>query len=196
MATNPGIDYGRGLTNIDTETGIRYGVISQNEVLQAWADSSEAIYPWTCGYCGNDLTSEPWEYPAHCDHCNRELTEDDFDMQEPAGFEYNQDGYICHQSADDTDIFVIKSPYYTYAQFCSPCAPGAGYLMNPFRFNVFDGYGENKPLLSFPHTSKTYKQAAENAGYPKVYCFDASWFDDNKAPYPVFSVETGEIVNP
>jgi hypothetical protein len=50
----PNIDYGNGQTNIDPETGIRFGVISQNEVLQAWADSSEADYgDPTCGECGN-----------------------------------------------------------------------------------------------------------------------------------------------
>lgn len=51
---NIGIDYGLGTTNIDLETGIRYGVISQNEVLQAWADDAEADYgDPTCGHCGN-----------------------------------------------------------------------------------------------------------------------------------------------
>ena len=186
-----GIDYGLGKINIDENTGIRYGVIHQNEVLQSWADSSEAIYPWTCGYCGNDLTSEPWEYPAHCDHCNRELTEDDFDMQEPAGFEYNQDGYVCSQSADDTDIFIIKSPFYTYAGYCSPCAPGAGYLMNWYKINK---NLTEKDLNNIPAIWEQYKNSAEHAGFPKVYCLHHDFFDNGKAPYPVFSVETGELI--
>jgi hypothetical protein len=112
------------------------------------------------------------------------LTEDDFDMQEPAGFEYNQNGYVCSQNQDDPDIFIIKSPFYTYAGYCSPCAPGAGYLM--------DWYKPGKDTVANDY----YKQYAENAGFPKVYCFDKSWFEDGKAPYPVFSVETGELVNP
>lgn len=37
---NVGIDHGLGTTNADHSTGIHYGVISQNEVLQAWADNS------------------------------------------------------------------------------------------------------------------------------------------------------------
>src|SRR5262245_47880068 len=50
-----GIDYGMGATNIDKDNGIRYGVIPQHEVLQAWCDSSEADYgPPTCGKCGNE----------------------------------------------------------------------------------------------------------------------------------------------
>jgi hypothetical protein len=99
-----GIDYGRGLTNIDKDTGIRYGVIHNGEVLQAWCDSSEAVFP------------------------------DDYDEEEicdgPLDYAYEKDGYKCFQFADDTDIFIEKSPYYTYCGFCSPCAPGAGYLMD------------------------------------------------------------------
>ena len=40
-----GIDWGRGLTNIDHETGIRFRVTSLYEVSQAWGDDSEPIYP-------------------------------------------------------------------------------------------------------------------------------------------------------
>lgn len=50
-----GIDYGMGATNIDNATGIRYGVIHQNEVCQAWCDSSEADYGKPhCPKCGNE----------------------------------------------------------------------------------------------------------------------------------------------
>ena len=45
MATNKGIDYGLGKTNIDPKTNIRYGVICQNDVGQAWYDSCEPVYP-------------------------------------------------------------------------------------------------------------------------------------------------------
>jgi hypothetical protein len=134
MESNAGIDYGRGLTNIDTETGIRYGVISQNEVLQAWADSSEPDY---------------WD------------VEDEF--AEPLSYTLDDGEYkaIC---GDDGDIFIIKSPFYTLCRFCSPCAPGAGYLMNPDDDGI------------------------------KAYCFGRDWFDDEQAPYKVFSVETGKEV--
>ena len=58
-----GIDYGMGTTNIDKETGIRYGVIPQNAVLQAWADSSEADYGKPhCPKCENEAV-EPDEAP-------------------------------------------------------------------------------------------------------------------------------------
>jgi hypothetical protein len=140
-----GIDYGRGLVNIDNTTGIRYGVISQLEILQSWADSSEPIYPE-----------------------NPECSEEDCDdFLDPMGFEYCAEGYEAN-CGEDGDIFIIKSPFFTYAQFCSPCAPGACYLLN------------------------TVEEDLNN----RAYCFDHSWFENGKAPYPVYSVETGKLVLP
>jgi hypothetical protein len=50
------IDYGIGLANIDHATGIRYGVIPQYDVLQAWADSAEPEYGQPlCPKCSTDL---------------------------------------------------------------------------------------------------------------------------------------------
>lgn len=43
-------------------------------------------------------------------------------------FFFDKDGYEATQSADDSDIFITKSPYYTFTGLCSPCAPGAGDL--------------------------------------------------------------------
>ncbi len=74
--------------------------------------------------------------------------------------------YKATQSGDDSDIFILKSPYYTRAQFCSPCAPGACYLTNPCE----DG--------------------------ERAYCFGHDWFDDGKAPYPVFLVADDSEVLP
>jgi hypothetical protein len=174
---NTGIDYGNGLTNIDHETEIRYGVIHQGEVLQAWADSSEAKYP--CEDCERNEDNEG------CDDC--------MDC-EPLESTFNSEGYKCQQSADDPDIFILKSPFFTYCQFCSPCAPGAGYLMNWYKFPSFMK-GEFIDA-SAPYASHAYKENAENAGYIRAYCFGYDWYENNKAPYPVFSVETGKLVNP
>ena len=159
---NQGIDYGNGLTNIDHETGIRYGVISIHEVTQAWCDSSEAFYVYHCPYCGNEL--KKGMDAKRCPFCYKRIDPDyDFDCLEPSSFCYKDDGYICKQTQDDTDIFIIKSPYFTYCQYCSPCAPGAGYIMS----TVKDGV--------------------------KAYCFGHDWFDDSKAPYPVYNVKTGKL---
>ncbi len=165
-----GIDYGKlANSNRDMETGIRYGVINQNEVGQAWFDSSEAVYINHCPSCGEEIDQDLQDQidskeETFCPNCNEELDQDSFDFEEPQGFVYNQDGYVCEQSADDTDIFVTKSPYFTYCQFCSPCAPGAGYLMNPIKDGI------------------------------KTYCFDFSWFEDYNPPYPVYDVKTGKQI--
>lgn len=137
---NKGIDYSMGMANVNHETGIHYGVIHQGEVIEAWADSSEPVYP-------------------DCD-C------EDFCECEAQAFEYDKGGYKVFQSGDDCDIFITESPYYTTCQFCSPCAPGAGYIMN----TVKDGV--------------------------KAYCFGHDWFENGKAPYPVYDVKTGKRVKP
>jgi hypothetical protein len=126
---NNGIDYGGGITNIDAKTGIRYGVISIHEVTQAWCDSAEPVCEVYCPHCGNYM---PKGFDAkRCGSCYKKIEDGDLDGIEPNGWEYVGDGYILYQSQDDPDIFVIKSPFYTLCSFCSPCAPGAGYLMTP-----------------------------------------------------------------
>src|SRR5690606_21275898 len=40
---------------------------------------------------------------------------------------YEKDGYKI-TGCLDFDLFVLNSPYFTFAQFCSPCVPGAGNL--------------------------------------------------------------------
>ena len=159
-----GIDYGNGLTNIDQKTGIRYGVINQHEVLQVWADSSEAFYIYHCPHCGSGPLKKGQD-AKRCPSCYKSIDPDnDFDCMEPSSFYYREDGYLCEQGNDDMDIFIIKSPYFTYCQYCSPCAPGAGYLMWPDKDGV------------------------------KAYCFGHDWFEDEKAPYPVYDVKTGELI--
>lgn len=142
-----GIDYGNGKTNRNVETGIRFGVINQNRVLQAWADSS---------------------VPKYYDGDGNEVEEvGDFD--EPTLYEYEEEGYKAFAN-DDGDIFITESPYFTYAQFCSPCAPGACYLVNPI------------------------PERNENN---KCYCFGKDWFEsEEEIPHPIYSVETGELVFP
>lgn len=134
-----GIDYSLGMANIDRETGIHVGVIPANEIGQAWYESSEGLYG-----DGDDIDEDA----------------------EPISFVYEQEGYALEQGYDDTDVWIYDSPYFTHAQYCSPCAPGAGYLLNPCPTG------------------------------PKTYCLGHDWFESGKAPYPVYSVETGEEVLP
>jgi len=199
MTTYKGVDYGMGKTNIG-EKGIRFGVINQNEVGQAWFEQAEADYgPPTCPKCGNEAIiletisreSDPpgsWVsfetvIPKHmenwkeenrgcieyaCEHCEYLFSSDDAFGDEPLAFSYTGSIYKIHQSGNDTDLFIEKSPFFTYAQFCSPCAPGAVYLMNP---------------LDEPDQNN------------KGYCLGHDWFESGKAPYKVFNVETGEEVS-
>jgi hypothetical protein len=138
--TGSGIDYGMGLTNVDLKNGIRYGVISQNEVLQVWADSSEPYYGEEEG----------------------EL-EESGDCVEALSYEYNGEGYKA-SCGDDGDIFILLSPYYTTCAFCSPCAPGAGYIMDTRKEGI------------------------------RAYCFGHDWFEEGKAPYPVYDAKTDKLV--
>ena len=160
------IDYGMGITNINPKTGIRYGIINQNEIGQHWFDDSEANYKYECSNCGSDIEEELLS--DECPHCGKEFDHDEWDMFEPVSFSYDSEGYKMEQLGDDTDIFVFESKYYTYAQFCSPCAPGAGHLMNPLKDKIEAN---------------------------KTYCLGHEWFE-GKAPYKVYSVETGRRIFP
>lgn len=166
MSANIGIDYGMGKTNIDTRTGIRYGVIHQHEVLQAWCDSSEPDYGKPhCPKCGNEVIDSNGNKDYRCKKCRQFYWSDQVYGDEALGHTLDDGEYKA--TADSYgDIFILSSPYYTLCEYCSPCAPGAGYIMNSVEHGV------------------------------KAYCFGHDWFDDQQAPYPVYSVATNELVEP
>lgn len=187
-----GIDYGRGMSNIDHETGIRYGVIHHREVGEAWYEESEANYgDPECPGCGGkcieydedkhgdyeDKTGMKVSYGCldyACEECKASFDIGDVMPEEPYSFSYDKDGYQAEQGYDDFDIFIMKAPYYTYCQYCSPCAPGAGYVMNWIK-------KPDDPVGIMP---------------PKGYCFGHTWFEGGKAPYPVYRVSDGSLVEP
>ena len=165
---NAGIDYGRGETNIDPNTGIRFGVISQHS-LSPYLIGEEFQPEYgepACPSCGNKA-EEGDEADFQCLDCNQSFYSDEAYGDEPNGWSYGRNGYEA--SLDSTgDVWLFKSPYFTWAQFCSPCAPGAGHLDNPL-------------------------DEREGA---KTYCWGHAEFEGDKAPYPVYSVETGKEVLP
>lgn len=185
-----GIDYASGTgSNQDSKTGIRYGVISQNSISGDALNDMEPYYGEPhCPVCGNDATFvdslstteaiEQWENYSKrgCDDyacltCEHFLDSSEVFSDEALGFSYEQDGYKLSNCLD-WDIFVLCSPYYTYAQFCSPCVPGAGNLDNPL---------------------------TEEDGAPKTYALGLDWFDEyNPCPYKdnLYLVATGERVMP
>jgi len=160
-----GIDYGLGQTNIDKETGIRFGVIPMTKVLQAWCDRANTNYKYHCTNCYIELANDLIESlfsgcKENCRDCETPLTSSDYEETDPYSFTYTEKGYQAEQTAEGMDIFITKSPYYTLCQYCSPCAPGAGYLVNE--------------------------------GTVKAYCFGHDWFASEHAPYQLYSVETGK----
>ena len=162
-----------GESNYDTKTGIHYGVISQHSVMAEALDDLEPDYgPPTCPKCGNEATNidgyeedfEEWERAKYddeqylCPGCKYVFGSESAYSEEPNGFTYEEDGYILTNCLD-SDIFVLKSPYYTFTQYCSPCVPGAGNLDTPIENGV------------------------------KTYALGHDWYEEGIAPYPVYRVE-------
>jgi hypothetical protein len=179
-----GIDYGMGTTNMDHETGIRFGVIPSNDIMPEAFDDIASN--------GDDVDFEAHkdavkvsleaaieavlnEYNHERSNSSGDMAEDLVDNLEWDGYEgtgdctryvYEADGYKL-QTCSDGDIFVLKSKFYTFAPFCSPCAPGAGYL----------------------------RDASDDEMCSKTYCLNSDWFSDEfPCPYPVYEVETGTCI--
>lgn len=165
-----GIDYSLGQSNRDGE--YHYGVISQNSVSQYIWDDMESIYWYGCSACGTEFDDdtkleENEDSQEECPVCGHTEGDDsNWYGDEPIGEIYQpHDGYGIEHSETLCCFFITKSPFYTFAIYCSPCAPGAGDLDSPRENGV------------------------------KTYCFGEDFFDEYaKCPYPIYSVETGELV--
>ena len=164
-----GIDYSLGTANRDPTTGIHFGVIHANDVGMFWYEDSTADYgPPSCPECGEevheyrpgvgDFRYEEPPLPYHCESCGYAFDSDEAFGEDPVAYYLDDGEYRAEQHGGDCDIFVMKSPYYTRATFCGPCAPGAGYLSSPCEDGV------------------------------RAYCFGHEWFEDGVAPYPVYLV--------
>lgn len=125
-----------------------------------------------------------------------EVIEQDFnDSYDGDGHDWlwEKDGYTlanCLQS----DVLVSKSPYFTYAQFCSPCVPGAGNLDRPQHNPESIAWDEDRTIDPSAPKENYIEMTGEESGWPRVFCLGHSFFENNKAPYPVFSVSTGKRV--
>lgn len=212
--TYAGINYAGNLpTNKDTDTGIRYGVISQNDLMPEALDDvltqgRDLDYENALEQAKHELmlaleSDEPKDalrrtlgnyvrdsrIDSHIEEI-LELNSDPRFIDREAAFEivsedfsdsasmgggdcarmlYESGGYRI-QTNSGGDAWCLKSPYFTFAQFCSPCAPGACHLGNPL--NLKARFADNR-----------------------AYCFGHDWFEDSIAPYPVYLVATGELVS-
>jgi hypothetical protein len=75
----------------------------------------------------------------------------------------------------DSDVTIIKSGFYTYAPYCSPCVPGAGDLNSAL-----------EPLEN--ETEEEYTNRATQEGHVRSYCVGEDWFASGKSPYMIFNV--------
>ena len=168
-----------GKTNID-ETGMRYGVISQHSI------DGGALSDIYFGHHSVDLAYERWLdeiksalHHALKDFLSSQSLEDAVETvlgmdslgeghEGEADPRYETDGYIIEKCLD-ADLIVMKSRFFTYAQYCSPCVPGACNLDSP---------------LEMP---------TEN-GSNCCYCLGHDFFEDGKAPYKVYSMLSGEEI--
>jgi hypothetical protein len=130
-------------------------------------------------YSAEEMVEACWDLFEHKFNYRYESGDSHDWLWEERGYQLSN----CLQS----DVFVTKSPYFTYAQFCSPCVPGAGNLDNPFE-------GLAVPKGDYPGATENWHIVAAEAGYPKVFCLGHNFFEDEKAPYEVFSVATGKRV--
>lgn len=168
-----GIDWSMGMSNCDRRTGIRYGVISQHSLMpEAIHDAMEADYgDPACPECnGPVIDSSEVNHPAlwrartehgcfdfACLACRKGFDSSWCYSDEPIGHSYSGEGYELVDCLD-SDVMVLKSPFYTHAQFCSPCVPGAGNLDSPMPNGV------------------------------RTFCLPHDWFEEGVAPYPVYRV--------
>lgn len=167
MATNyPGIDYSLGKANYDIETGISYGLIDVRSLTEWIWEYIMPVYLPYCPHCYNELPIS-FEDDTECPDC-KVLIEDGqqySDFAEPSYLEYKNDEYHLYMSSDSQEVWIFKSPYFTYAQYCSPCMPGAGNLDVPM-----DERGQLEQLGA------------------KTYCLDKTWFNDEMLPYPINTI--------
>ena len=158
------------MPNTDEETGISYGVISQNslnlDAINSWYENDSIYDEYVEGLAEQVKTGE--------------ISEDE---KEDRLAEYDND-YHHHYVVDDEGIsaehfenlnawYITKSPFYTFCKKCSPCCPGAGDLDAPINP---DGH----EVVSL---------------WDKAYCLPKEYFENENAPYRVFRVDNdGEVI--
>lgn len=172
--SNRGIDYSPvGSTiNRDSETGIRYGIISAHAMTEWFWEDVESVYIPRCVECFEELSDEQMtalhdtENPE-CPHCEKSIDPDDEGIYGDSPDENIIDTDDIKGFVDSSnDVWVVSSPFYTRGVFCSPCCPGAVSIGSP----CDDG--------------------------AKAYCFPHSWYDGAKAPHPVYRVSDDSLVIP
>lgn len=199
-----GIDYGKGTTNIDTKTGIRYGVISVHDITQAWCDSSEPNYGEpTCGNCGKEVLDLDNSDVVFCPQCGKDVAK-----SVSIGLKRCQ---YCGEEIDTSDTDIIR--------FCPLCGDENEYqdwypdepLGHELIEDIDDGLYKaidcldsnvmvlESPFYTFACFCSPCVPGAGDINSPdpdgvKAYCFGHDFFDDGVAPYPVYRVSDDSLV--
>lgn len=188
--------------NMDHKTGIHYGVIHQNEISSfaiddiitngddtiyedAKNDFEQKLRDAIAGVLEDEYIREPEELAKDVDLDNLIDEWNQAYQNDNANYVYEEntdDGVIkLEMGTDSGDIFVIKSPFFTYCKACSPCAPNAGYLTDSVTKEEFENDPRNKGGICSIYT-----------GFKKAYCLPDDWFENGKAPYEYFKVDINE----
>lgn len=171
-----GIDYGSGTVNIDTETGVRFGAMSENHssLCEWFWDSVDSHYTPSCPKCGSDAVSiESDDLPDEevvskwgeldfcpefaCERCEIIYGESAYG-DEPDYLTLSGDGIEARVDSHN-DIVITKSPFVTFGRFASPCFPGGVTICGD--------------------------------GSVEAYCLGPDWFTDNP-PYDVYTIISGD----
>jgi hypothetical protein len=165
-------------SNMNLETGIHYGVIPKNDLFNCaekfFGDAEDVSYQEALNELRETLNSLNLSNNTISDML--EIAEGDLNEwwdSECSLMRYEKDGFILESSNDDCDLFIIKSPYFTLAPFCSPCATGACYLRDGIKEDEIDENGEVKI----------------GSGGIEAYCLPEDWFEKGKCPYKYWEVK-------
>ncbi len=155
-------------SNVDPETGIHHGVISQRSILEEAFDEFSFDYGKPhCPKCGGEVSPvNMGQFDFFCLKCSCGIRGEDVYPDQPVGFLYDQDGYFLVNSPGN-NILVLRSNFYTYAQFGTLDLLDAGNLDSPMEGGV------------------------------KTYALGHDWFKSGIAPYPLYRVEeTRDLLSP
>ena len=161
------------LPNMNLDTGIHYGCISQNSLnmdhMDDWYDD-DACYDEIKQEIVDGVTSalsdylDPIDVQNIVDEAVGKFAEN-YQNDEPQ-FYYEDENYSAQYSQSLCCWIISKSPYYTYCKGCSPCIPNAGDLDTPVNPDDY----------------------VSDMSVKRTYCLPKEFFDGEVAPYEYFEV--------
>ncbi len=115
---------------MNPKTGIRYGVISANDIDPDFLNDFEYIYEdMFCEECGEKLSD------VICDNCETKNLE--YGNNEALYSRYTQEGLVAEHNFNTNYVTVLKSRSIFKTRLCSPCYPNAGDLSSPGNYRTY-----------------------------------------------------------